>query len=279
MLKKLLKTEAIIILVIGLFIGFYYLSNTIKHNYYSNLAAIDNSNEGTWYNNNKIIIHATGTIDGLTYTNSKESIENSINNGARIIEVDFNYTSDGHIVCYHMPSDAYVNATAFTLDEFLHLKIQGEYTPLTFNNIIEYMKTNPELYISIDTKHDNLVELIKDMKMLCHDEDVLNRFIIQCFYPGEKEKISKIYAFPEENYMFTPYKYSNSIYDALSVCYKEGFKVVAAPVGAYSEQDLKLIASKNIYVYLHTVNRIDVRDELLRQGAHGIYSDLIFEIE
>ena len=279
MLKKLLKIEIIIVIAIALFIGIYHIFSNIRHNYYLNIESMEDLEYDTWYKNNKIIVHATGMIDSLTYTNSKESIEHSINNGAKIIEVDFGYTSDGHIVCYHMPSDVHITATSFTLDEFLHYKIQGKYTPITLNNIIEYMKSNPELYISIDTKHDKLTELIKDITMLCHDENILNRFIIQCFYPGEKEQIAKIYDFPEENYMFAPYKYSTNPYTALKVCYEENFHVLAAPVGAYSEEMLKLMASKNIYVYLHTVNRIDILEELFRQGTHGVYSDYIFSLE
>ena len=61
----------------------------------------------TWYKENKVVMHATGGIDGLEYTNSKDALLHSINQGAKVIEVDFNFTSDKHLVCFHKKEDFY----------------------------------------------------------------------------------------------------------------------------------------------------------------------------
>lgn len=50
---------------------------------------------------NKYLAHALGGIDGQTYTNSKEAIENSYNKGVRLFEVDVKLTSDNKLVCVH----------------------------------------------------------------------------------------------------------------------------------------------------------------------------------
>lgn len=52
-------------------------------------------------NSNNYIAHALGGIDGQTYTNSKEAIENSYNKGVRLFEVDVKLTSDNKLVCVH----------------------------------------------------------------------------------------------------------------------------------------------------------------------------------
>lgn len=249
-----------------------------KYKYYSELEPLPTIKRETWYTKNNRIIHATGGIDGLTYTNSKESLANSVKNGGKVMEIDFDYTIDGYLVCYHKPKDIsrYINNN-FSLEDFLNTKVKGKYTPMMFKDVVEFMRNNPDIYISIDTKHEDITQVIKDVVMECKDKEILNRFIVQCFYPGEKEKVSKIYNFPEDNYIFAAYKYSKDPFKVLRVCYKENYNVVATTNGNWSLKILKLFSSKNIYVYLHTINNPEVANEAFNKGTHGIYTDFIFE--
>src|SRR5689334_12250244 len=48
-----------------------------------------------------IVAHACGEYDGITYTNSLNALNANYNRGFRYFEIDFNYTSDGHIVLIH----------------------------------------------------------------------------------------------------------------------------------------------------------------------------------
>lgn len=279
MIKKILKAEIALILLISIIVGGYLLADNAMYKKYSNLPAMSITIEKTWYNQNNVITHATGGINGSTYTNSKESLENSLNNGAKVIEIDYNFTSDGHLVCYHMPKDVHILKQSFTLDDFLNTKVQGQYTPLTFQDTLRYLEEHEDLFISIDTKHEKLEEVIKYVIDNTENKKLLNRFLIQCFYPGEKTVIEKLYDFPQENYIFAPYKYSKNAYVAIQTCYDEGFKVLAADYTAYDKKMMELITSKNIYLFLHTVNRLDVAQELLDRGAYGIYSDFIYQLD
>ena len=47
------------------------------------------------------IAHAGGGIDGKTYTNSLEALNNSINNSFKLIELDLLVTDDNKIVAQH----------------------------------------------------------------------------------------------------------------------------------------------------------------------------------
>ena len=61
-----------------------------------------------WFADAPIIYHAGGTVQGITYTNSREAIEKSLEEGHYFIEIDFSHTSDGHLVCAHAWTDLYL---------------------------------------------------------------------------------------------------------------------------------------------------------------------------
>ena len=41
--------------------------------------------QNTWYTKNNLIVHATGGIDGLSYTNSKDAMTQSLKKGYRVL--------------------------------------------------------------------------------------------------------------------------------------------------------------------------------------------------
>ena len=90
-------------------------------------------NEGAWYMSSKIIPHAMGGIDGCVYTNSKEALEETLNNGFNIVEADVNLTLDGIPVLSHA-------ICAMKIDEFIAHKIDGKYTPLSLKGLACYMQ-------------------------------------------------------------------------------------------------------------------------------------------
>lgn len=51
-----------------------------------------------WYEENKLVAHALGAIEDKKETNSKEAFIHSWENGYKVMEADFNFTSDGILV-------------------------------------------------------------------------------------------------------------------------------------------------------------------------------------
>lgn len=279
-MKKIFKIEILVFLIILSIILSFLLFEKNKEKQYREMKPFEAANSSAWFVNNRIIGHAGGGIEHFTHTNSKEAIENTISAGINIIEIDFNLTSDGKIACYHLLDDAFWPVNKFpTAEEFKNIKIQGKFTPILIQDIFTYMEDNPDLYIAIDTKHDSISEIVQKIVDSCENKKLLNRFLIQCFYPGDKKLIEKIYDFPEENYIFANYKYSTNPYDSLEVCYKEGIQVVIVPLNIWSKEEFKMFKDKNIYVYAHTINRIDVANEVIDRGAYGIYTDYLFDYE
>ena len=226
-----------------------------------------------------MIYHAAGGIDGLSYTNSVEAMEKTLSEGKMAVEVDFNYTTDNRLVCVHNWSDAfYTLESAPSLKEFKALKIQGKYTPMTAEDVIEYMKDYPDLHIIIDTKHDSLNDVISTLSSITkNDADIMNRFIVQLYQPGEKEVIDQNYDFPDKNYLFTCYKYSTDYNVIFDLCTKENINVVTVSKGKFSAEALELFRANNIYVYEHTINRPEQAQIRLDAGVYGIYTDFISE--
>lgn len=97
-------------------------------------------------NGNYLIAHAGGTIDGHTYTNSKEALISSIKKGYKYIELDLFMTEDSDIVCLHKLEDFNKmtgnNYTSLTVEQFKRSSLYGKYSPLTLNEAIEIWASN-----------------------------------------------------------------------------------------------------------------------------------------
>ena len=119
----------------------YYYTNPIKNN------------RPDLSDSKYFIAHATGSICGYTYLNSKESLINSLENGYQYIEVDLNETVDSALVCAHdweefnkasIPNITWKDSSIFlkvpTLDEFRKRKIYGQFTPQTLEDVISFLQ-------------------------------------------------------------------------------------------------------------------------------------------
>lgn len=233
-----------------------------------------------WYLSTRLIYHAAGGIDGLSYTNSREAMEQCIRSGNTVIEVDFHFTSDGHLVCVHEWSDISGSNEAIPLDAFQASKIYGKYTPMTGEDVVRYMAQNPELYIVIDTKAD-AVGVVRALAALCDgDRSILDRFIIQLYRDGEKQAIREIYPFKDENFLFTLYIFGQYRYeDILRTCYEENIPVIAVGYTVWDQETKEAFRDKGIVIFEHTINRLDQAKDALDKGAHGIYTDFLTEAD
>lgn len=138
------------------------------------------------------IAHATGSLKGYTYLNSKESLMNSLDNGYKYIEIDLQYTSDSNIVCVHdweqfnkatIPNITGQDSNLFikipSIEEFKKRRIYGEYTPLTLTDVIEIQEKRSFTIVT---------------DLIC-DAQSLNRYFIK-----EKRKNVMVEAFSENDY-------------------------------------------------------------------------------
>ena len=248
-----------------------------------------------WYTTERLIYHACGGIDGISYTNSREAMESTLAAGNMFIEVDFLYTTDGHLVCLHnwtdmLPRWKYkdlkrkykdkedqIPETKYTLDQFLDKKVKDNFSGLTAADIVSYMKEYPELYIIVDTKEENPVAVIADLLKLCDFQaDIADRFIIQLYDRGQREKILELYPFPRENFLFTCYKFDPlRVDEILELCREEQIRVVTVSHGIWEAETVNLFLKQGVTVFEHTVNLPEQVELSLEKGIHGFYTDFL----
>ena len=104
---------------------------------------------------NRYIAHAGGVIDGYTYTNSLEALNENYKKGFRKFELDILKTIDNKYVAVHKWKDwakltNYKNTLPVTHKEFLEHKILGKFTPLDMHRINEWFKEHNDAILVTD---------------------------------------------------------------------------------------------------------------------------------
>ncbi len=103
----------------------------------------------------QIIAHAGGEVNGYTYTDSLEALENAYHNGIRLMELDLQKTKDGKIVAVHdwekwKENVGFMKKGKPTLKEFNSYRIKGEFTPLDMEKINKWFNSHPDAILITD---------------------------------------------------------------------------------------------------------------------------------
>lgn len=241
-----------------------------------------------WYEVDRVVAHACGEIDGLTYTNSREALENSYQKGRRNFECDLILTADGELVACHdwdvwnaWKEDD--EATIPTLEEFMNTKIRKTFEPLSGKDVIAFMKEHPDVFVITDTKDvepETVEKQFQEFVNLAMDnecEEVLNRLVVQIYHPYMYDIINKIYCF--DNYIFTLYQEAyrgepERMQEYARYCREQGIDVITMNIDYYSEELLDICQQYEIELFVHTVNDMKTIAECLDNGI-GIYSDKV----
>jgi glycerophosphoryl diester phosphodiesterase len=112
------------------------------------------------------VAHAGGAYLDQTYTNSYEALNLSARKGFGYIELDFSFTSDGHLVCIHDWEESFVRAfgirafTAPTLAAFEDLVAnKATLENCTLTGLARWLQEHPHIVIISDIKERNLAAL------------------------------------------------------------------------------------------------------------------------
>ncbi len=232
-----------------------------------------------WYETSRLIYHAGGAVGEMTYTNSKEAVEKTLADGNRLLEIDFLFTSDGHLVCLHEWQNFYGMTQPCTLERFLSLKIYHKFTTISAETFISYMRQYPDLYLIIDTKEQSMAEVVGELLRLCdYEKSVADRFVIQLYDRGIKTQIMELYPFGADNFLFTAYKFgADRIADIKNLCLEEEIRIVTVPYGSWNQTTVQQFNDAGFYVFEHTVNFTGMTDNALARGVYGFYTDSLQE--
>ena len=128
---------------------------------------------------NAYIAHGGG-INEYNGTNSLQSVQNSIKNGFKFIEIDMLETSDGYIVGSHdwkklkkLTNYPKINDRPLSLKEVNNLKINGKFDVITGADIKNIMEQNQDLILVTDK--------IKNYDLLLKEIPYPERMIVEVF--------------------------------------------------------------------------------------------------
>ena len=245
--------------------------------------------ENSWTAGNPLIAHALGEYEGKIETNSKEAFISSWENGYRVMEADFVYTSDNTLVVRH---DFDTGGSYYRLEikpkgnpvmdtkTFQDTKIVYEQTPLTAGELLRLMDEYKDVYLVTDTKNTDkqtVQRQFRDLKRLAEnlgEPEILNRIIPQIYSQEMLGWIKEVYDFPQ--WIYTLYQQKDVDYEATAkFCAENNVGVVTMATSRATPAAVKTLKDKGIQVYVHTINRYMQMSELLAMGVSGVYTDRI----
>lgn len=241
-----------------------------------------------WYSQYSYMVHAMGTIDGKTYTNSRDAFELSYAGGHRVFEVDFSMTADGKIVCWHdwgphLGLSDFKTGPVPTLSEFKELRIWGKYTTMDLEDLLDLMIAYPDIYVVTDSKFGKYTDAADQFsqiaEMLEHYSEqerrsIIKRLIVQIYNDDMYEAVKRV--LPVENYIYTLYQRIVALYEAglkdmdalCTFCVENEIPVVTLPYSFWTEEIHEILKSYGLEVWVHEIN------ELPGMGIDGVYTDV-----
>ena len=234
----------------------------------------------SWMDENCLIAHAFGGIDGNKYTNSKEALEQAYDKGYRVFEGDFQII-DHHIVMMHddMDEQLFQNSTAgMAIDEFKKLKIYGKYTVMDLEDVMEFMSAHPDAYLMTDSKYTSDAESAYAISSLVLeankvDPGVLDRVIIQIYNQQMLDSVMKIYPF--KSVVYTLYASFDTNDQVLNFCASSGIGAVTMPQRRVDENEefVRQLDAIGVRSLVHTLNDKAEMEHYFDLGLDVIYTD------
>ena len=236
-------------------------------------------NRNAWYSKTDIIAHAGGNYYGLDHTNSKEALEDFINRTTdskiRVVELDFDLTSDEKLVCSHLYSDKGFRYIP-TYDEYMSYNEVG-FTTMDFSDVLYYMSLYKNLYIMVDTKVENHTDktVVDLAKYIINNspKNLKDRFIFQLYEPRQKEEMLNFYKFKDENLVLSIYKSRIGINETLREAYEYNYTAILFYKRYFNDEDLQRLVNKNFVTIVYTVNSENEKKMLKDKGISMIITD------
>lgn len=157
--------------------------------------------EAKFYDYN-VIAHAGGGIDGNIYTDSLEALNQSYQNETRLFDIDLRFTSDDEIVLRHDWTQVDLGQPEFeylqqierqpseylqeqipreylpTLEQFKQARILSKYTPLSFRDVVDWMKSHSDAYMVLDVKEDAKETYTWIIEHFKENDEMLNHLVV-----------------------------------------------------------------------------------------------------
>lgn len=220
-----------------------------------------------------VIAHAGGTARGRTYSNSLEALDQSAAKGFTLVELDFSWTSDGHLVLLHDWDQEFTRLFdgqpgRRTLAEFKSLTSRFGLTQMDLADLGSWMDQNPDVWVITDIKQRNL-------EGLRHIADRLpghrQRIVPQIYEPTEYAPVRGL---GFDRIILTIYASELSDDALCAFASDHHLAAVTMPLGRAVQSELgPRLAEIGVRVLVHPVNDRGVAADLRNAGIDGVYTD------
>ena len=240
------------------------------------------------YTSYPVAAHAMGQIDGYTGTNSLEAFQYNYARGYRLFECDLAMTSDGEVVLRHDWSGGMQEGVdpqhIPTAEEFAHIPLYGQYTPLTFLDLLGLLAAYPDAYFILDGKDTDARAVTEQYTAMVEEAEawgmlhLFDRFIVQLYSPEMQDTVEAVHHF--DHYLLTLYQTpfygeADILEGYVLACQRRGIEGIVMWHFLYTPDLIPVLADSGIRVWLHTVNDAAQARRYLDEGAWGVYSDRI----
>ncbi len=223
------------------------------------------------------VAHAAGGISGDTYTNSLEALNLNYEKGFRLFEIDFNWTSDGALVCLHDWQKSFERYFGRSVKEPLEKKIfimlagsVAKYRLLTLDELVNWLDQHPGARIVTDVKSQNIKALKIISEKMGHD---LGRVIPQIYCPSEYQTAIEM---GYKKIIWTLYLDRRFDEDIVKDVAKMNLFAVTMPVERAKRGLGKQFEALGVATYVHTINNNKEAERYIQSlGITEVYTDFL----
>jgi glycerophosphoryl diester phosphodiesterase len=214
----------------------------------------------------RLVAHAGGAFNGVPYTNSRDALDHSYASGYRVFELDFDWTSDGHLVLVHdwphTSSLFAVHPHVFTYQEFVHGHRPDGLHQLTFDDLRQWLHAHPDALVVTDTKAPNsrLLDYLAR-----NGRDVLPQLILQIYRLSELRAARTL---APRAVWLTIYKCHYPAWALLRISTVDAFVIPVEQYASYNRP--QLLQRAHVYVHSVAADQVDQTFQHL-PGIYGIY--------
>ena len=220
----------------------------------------------------QLIAHAGGGIYGFRLTNSMEAIQQSYDNGFRYIELDFDVTSDGHVVLIHgwfSLVERLLNLEGQrTLAEFKESETFLDLTLLSLEDLLVWLSEHPEVSVVTDVKSEDNMAVLEMIANAAGDQT--DQFIPQIY---EFDQYDRAKDLGYRRIILTLYRMNVDTATLQDFVATHDLWAVTMDYTRVSEELLGAVTSTGTAVYAHTVNDLSFYETWKDLGLTGIYTD------
>lgn len=161
--------------------------------------------------------------------------------------------------------------------EFISSKIYNKYTPMSYIDVVEFMKRHLDAYIVCDAKEN----IEKSYRYIVDhtEEELLDRVIVSIYRKEDLKTISAVYPF--QNIMLRQYNnYPHNYYELISFCLDNNIQAITIEENYFINDDISLFQKYNIKLYVAVVDSLPKFSDYRKKiGKHnvGVVSNFIYE--